>query len=91
MARFYKYEKMSIEDLAVRDGLLCGICGENLVLEYQDYMLWKKVGRKLFKRRKYININIDHIIPRSKGGTWDPKNLQLVHKVCNDIKGNKIN
>lgn len=32
---------------------------------------------------------IDHIIPRSKGGTDAPENLQLVHAICNKIKGNK--
>jgi len=36
------------------------------------------------------NVTIDHIIPKSKGGTDDFDNLQFVHKKCNQLKGNKI-
>lgn len=31
----------------------------------------------------------DHIKPRSKGGTWDIENLQLAHKRCNALKGDR--
>jgi 5-methylcytosine-specific restriction endonuclease McrA len=30
----------------------------------------------------------DHIIPRSKGGSDAPENLQLAHARCNKVKGN---
>lgn len=30
---------------------------------------------------------IDHWIPLSKGGTWDLKNLKLMHRRCNSFKG----
>ena len=30
--------------------------------------------------------NIDHIVPRSKGGTWARENLQITHKHCNHAK-----
>ena len=33
---------------------------------------------------------IDHVIPRSKGGTDRPDNLQLAHARCNKIKGNRL-
>lgn len=33
---------------------------------------------------------IDHIIPKSKGGTDTPENLQLAHARCNKIKGNRL-
>ena len=33
------------------------------------------------------NMEIDHIEPKSKGGTDDPSNLQLLCSTCNRIKG----
>ena len=35
-------------------------------------------------------VNIDHIIPRSRGGDSSKANLQLVHAECNTRKGNKM-
>jgi len=37
-----------------------------------------------------IDFTIDHVIPRSKGGTNDLVNLMPTHKECNYKKGNKI-
>lgn len=36
------------------------------------------------------HLHIDHIHPRSKGGTTDIENLQVVHKTCNLRKSNKV-
>jgi 5-methylcytosine-specific restriction endonuclease McrA len=32
------------------------------------------------------DFDIDHIIPRSKGGKWNRANLQLAHRACNRLK-----
>lgn len=33
------------------------------------------------------NLTIDHIIPRIRGGTFVPENLQTLCIICNKIKG----
>ena len=37
-----------------------------------------------------LDVNVDHIIPRARGGTNHPDNLQLVHEICNTEKGSKV-
>lgn len=67
----------------------------------------KTVSRTLrtsiFKRDRYAcqslncshvgkeGLTIDHIVPVSKGGTNDPKNLQAMCFDCNNQKGDKLN
>lgn len=55
----------------IRQHYRCGICGRQIR------------QRVLFKDE----INIDHIRPRSHGGTSEPENLQVVHMACNQLKG----
>ena len=37
----------------------------------------------------FRNFTVDHIIPRSRGGTDHPDNLQLLCGACNSLKGNR--
>lgn len=37
------------------------------------------------------DLTVDHIIPKSKGGTDDPKNLQCLCKRCNTMKSSFTN
>jgi hypothetical protein len=37
-----------------------------------------------------VMLTLDHIIPRSKGGTREPHNIQLLCANCNRIKQNKM-
>jgi 5-methylcytosine-specific restriction endonuclease McrA len=34
--------------------------------------------------------NMDHIRPKSRGGTYERKNLQIAHYDCNVRKGNSL-
>lgn len=36
------------------------------------------------------DIEVDHVIPVSKGGSDDPENLKLAHSRCNLKKGNRV-
>ena len=37
----------------------------------------------------FRNFTVDHIIPRSRGGTDHPDNLQLLCAACNSLKGSR--
>lgn len=61
----------------------------------------KETRNRLWKSRPHIcgicgleiaskdEMNLDHIIPRSRGGSDDESNLQLSHAICNRLKGDK--
>jgi len=61
--------------------------------------LWAKKKKKLFDKQKgicalcgenmdYSDCNLDHKVPKSKGGHNGIKNLQATHRRCNSIKSN---
>lgn len=64
--------KMTVGQLAKRDGSDCRICGKPVDLE---------AGPK-----DKFRPSIDHITPRACGGSNDPENLQLAHLWCNQVK-----
>ena len=37
----------------------------------------------------YVNLTVDHIVPKSKGGADVDENLQLLCARCNSVKGNR--
>ena len=60
----------------------CALCGTPMLrnrFEAPHARVWAKQ-----------RATIDHVIPRSKGGTDRPDNLQLAHARCNKIKGNRL-
>jgi hypothetical protein len=66
---------VSRHDVCERDEWTCQICG-------------KKVDqRKIAPHPK--SPTLDHIIPLAKGGTHEPKNVQLAHFLCNSVKGDR--
>ena len=75
----YNHYKMSALELAKRDGADCGICGEPV-----DMSLRRK------DEGGVMCPSVDHVIPRSRGGTHDPENLQLAHLYCNQKKSDRL-
>lgn len=68
-------ERYTTEEIAERDGFICGLCEEPVDMTLS--------GRNL------RGPTIDHIIPISKGGPDTRVNVQLAHLRCNIIKGNR--
>jgi 5-methylcytosine-specific restriction endonuclease McrA len=52
----------------------CWICGEEML-----------VGPEFFNHPKQASL--DHVLPRSKGGTHSVSNLKLAHAICNLKRG----
>jgi 5-methylcytosine-specific restriction endonuclease McrA len=69
--------KMSTRQLAQRDGTNCGICGL-----FVDVTLDRAAGPDC--------PSVDHVIPRARGGSNDPANLQLAHLRCNMLKSDHL-
>jgi len=68
--------KLRLGDLGERDNWKCQLCGDHVV---QSLSGMHPDGP-----------TVDHILPISKGGldTWS--NVQLAHRRCNTLKGNRI-
>jgi 5-methylcytosine-specific restriction endonuclease McrA len=56
-----------------RDEGICGICGDAVEM--------------LLGTNEDMAPSLDHIIPRSLGGTNDDDNLRLAHRLCNSRRG----
>lgn len=55
-----------------RDGFLCGLCQQEILPN---------------GRHESVRHSLDHVIPRSQGGTDAPSNLRSVHVGCNKARG----
>lgn len=69
----------------------CACCGHTGVLFRLEEMGCRDAHWNLYGAHKngLILMTMDHIIPKSKGGQTNPKNLQLLCKHCNECKGNE--
>ncbi len=67
-----------LEYLVERDGDKCGVCGKKV-----------NIALKSGTRGSRRGPSVDHVIPRSRGGSDDPANLRLTHWGCNQKRGNR--
>lgn len=76
-----KYPPPSLQDWRIRDmygrrdAWICGLCG-NPIPER-----WVK--------NDSFNLSIDHITPKSLGGSNYPSNLRATHQACNKARRNR--
>lgn len=69
--------RVSLETLHTRDGGVCHYCKcETILPEGIDNPYNDNLATR------------EHIVPRSKGGTWDMFNLVLACRACNGARGN---
>lgn len=73
------------------------ICREKSESERARKNISEKLRLKIYRRDGYRccrcgsnDLTIDHIIPVSKGGTNEDKNLRTMCRICNSKKGTKI-
>lgn len=79
---FKAYSSDVFETLWQAQSGVCALCGQPMFrnrFEAAHARIWAKQ-----------RATVDHILPRSKGGTDQQENLQLAHARCNKIKGNQI-
>jgi 5-methylcytosine-specific restriction endonuclease McrA len=63
--------------------------GELLGYEIREYLLEKFDRQCIYCGAKDTRLEIDHLIPRSKGGSNRVSNLGIACHICNQSKGNK--
>lgn len=66
-----------------RDDYICQYCYKDLLPLYN---LWRNGKIK----RKKAELTVDHVLPKSKGGTWEVNNLVTCCEQCNNIKGSYV-
>jgi hypothetical protein len=88
-----RFEQEAFKEL-MEDGLIFTYIDKNGKREPipQDVMnhVWNRDGGKCITCGSKENLEFDHIVPVSKGGSTTYRNLQLLCKTCNIKKYNKI-
>lgn len=80
--------KNSMVQRSKKKGIYC-----NITLEETRELIFECYGKKCRYCNKILNINtlaFDHIIPVSKGGPTTKKNIQIICKTSNTMKGSLI-
>ena len=63
--------------------------GELAGYEVRQYLLEKFGHRCAYCGKKDVPLDVEHIIPKSKGGSNRVSNLTIACKLCNQMKGNR--
>ena len=78
-----KLQNPEISGIEYQQGTLFGY-------EVREYLL-EKFGRKCaYCGREGIPLEVDHVVPKSRGGTDRVSNLTLACRECNQAKGNRL-
>jgi 5-methylcytosine-specific restriction endonuclease McrA len=81
------------QKLADRDGMICHYCGKRIHfakdVRKEIRARGVDIDRYGYKLIDMLAATVDHVIPRSKGGTDDLSNLVLACNECNRTKGAK--
>lgn len=78
------------------DAIYCKFCGSGINITSRHISddvkreVWKRDKEQCIKCGRKVNLEFDHIIPFSKGGSNTTKNIQLLCSECNSRKYNKI-
>lgn len=97
MTSFMPVKKLAVEHVRFDTQKLCnpeisGIAyqqGELLGYEVREYLLEKWQRQCAYCDKKNIPLEVEHIIPKSKGGSDSVTNLTLACKPCNQKKNNR--
>lgn len=68
--------QISVQTLYERDHGICWLCGQPCNLDADP------------NANDYPSI--DHVVPISKGGKDEWKNVRLAHRICNSLRGNRV-
>src|SRR5450432_3640144 len=76
-------ENPEIAGVAYQQGTLAGY-------ETREYMLEKWQRRCAYCAKENVPLQIEHIVPRAKGGSDRVSNLTLACEKCNTAKGTQV-
>lgn len=61
-----------------------GIAGRTKIWRRDNELCWL-CGRHV----PFFEMTLDHVVPKSKGGSHRPSNLRTAHLACNHDRGNR--
>lgn len=74
--------------ILARDKYTCHACGI-VGFEVRNKSLRGHTSFAYHTEKTGVYLSVDHIVPRSRGGTNDPSNLRCLCTTCNTLKGTK--
>lgn len=84
-----KLRKQVREEL-IAEGLIENTKRREPIPQHVQDTVWRRDGGRCVKCGSQENLEFDHIIPLSKGGSNTVRNIQLLCQKCNREKSNKI-